>query len=515
MNFSTDWIRTHIRFSHVLFIMLIGVGMTYPQQTAEGLTAFTRFFGYSFDWLIVLSCTGFLIFCLFLAFSRYGAIRLGSQDERPQFSTASWLAMLFAAGMGTGLVFYGAAEPLYHTVAPPPTPDGSEVAGALAARRAMVITYVHWGLHAWAIYTICALSIAYFTFRQQKPMLASSPMEALWPSDKLKPIMNMVNLIAVMAVVFGLVSSISQGVLQMGNGLTRIGFGLDNEMLGYIVILVALTACYITSALTGLGKGIKILSDINMLACIALMFFVIVLGPTHFIMETFATSIGDYISRFTSLSLNLRHYSGNEDWTQDWTITYYLWWIAWGPFVGVFVARISRGRTIKEFISGVLFVPTAFSFLWFSALGGAAIYMNMNGYAELGQLTIDDLSATTFALLEQLPMTGVTQIVTLLLLFIFLVTSADSGSYVLGMFTSDGNTSPPTFQKLFWGIMVALVTAGVLLSGKDIQFLRAVAMVGAVPYLFIMMVQSYALWIFLKRDIKDLQQPFVHMPEDR
>ncbi|MCH2546495.1 MAG: BCCT family transporter [Alphaproteobacteria bacterium] len=515
MNISKDWIRTHIRFSHVLFLVLVLLGLTFPTQTSNGFSAVTRFFGYTFDWLIVLSCTVFLVLCLTLAFSRYGAIRLGSQDERPQFTTFSWLAMLFAAGMGTGLVFYGAAEPLYHMVAPPPTPDGTVHTGALAARKAMVITYVHWGLHAWAIYTLCALTIAYFTFRQQLPMLASSPIAALWPSEKLKPLMHAINLISVMAVVFGLVSSLAQGVLQMGNGLTLIGLGLENKHVGYMLILGALTACYIASALTGLGKGIKILSDINMVVCISLMLFVIVLGPTHFIMETFATSIGDYLSRFTSLALNLRHYSGNEEWTQDWTITYFLWWIAWGPFVGVFIARISRGRTIKEFIIGVLFVPTIFSCLWFSALGGAAIYLQMNGVVSLGEMTVEDLSTTTFALLEQLPLTSITHVVTLLLLFIFLVTSADSGSYVLGMFTSDGNTSPPTFQKLFWGIMVALVTAGVLLSGKDLNFVRAVAMVGAVPYLFIMMLQSYALWRFLKRDIKDLKQPFVHLPDKK
>jgi glycine betaine transporter len=509
MTFLTDWIRTHIRFSHVLFVMLVALSLYSPQQVAEKLSIITHFFGHSFDWLIVLSCTAFLIMCFVLAFGRFGAIRLGSQDETPQFSMPSWLAMLFAAGMGTGLVFYGAAEPLLHTVSPPPTPDGSVIADALAARRAMVITYVHWGLHAWGIYTICALTIAYFTFRQQQPMLASSPLYSLWPHKKLRPLMQCINLLSVLAVVFGLVASLAQGVLQMGNGLGQVIHGWENSTTGYMSILAVLTLCYIASALTGLGKGIKILSDINMLACIALMLFVLLLGPTHFVMETFATSLGDYVSRFTSLGLNLRHYSGNEEWTQEWTITYFLWWIAWGPFVGVFIARISRGRTIKEFIIGVLFVPSLFSFLWFSALGGTAIYLDMHGVAELGQLTIADLSSTTFALLEQLPLTPVTHVTTLFLLFIFLVTSADSGSYVLGMFTSDGNTNPPTFQKLFWGVMVAMVTAGVLLSGKDLMFVRAIAMVGAVPYLFIMMAQSYALWQFLKKDIKDIEQPFV------
>lgn len=499
MKSVTQWVREHIRISHLLFLFLLGFGLAYPQKTADSLGEVTHFFGSAFDWLIVLSCSGFLIFCVVLGFGRFGHIRLGEQDEKPQFSTASWLAMLFAAGMGTGLVFYGAAEPLYHAVSPPPAPDGSVLAPALAARRAMVLTHVHWGLHAWAIYAVCALSIAYFTFRHQQPMLASAPLHALWPQKHLQPLMGLVNLISVLAVVFGLVASLAQGVLQLGNGLDRFSSG-DATTQRYLLILAALAVCYTLSALTGLGKGIKILSDINLMVCTALMLFVLFLGPTHFVMETFATSLGDYLSRFIDLGLNLRHYSGNEQWAENWTITYFLWWIAWGPFVGVFVARISRGRTIRQFIKGVLFVPTLFSVLWFSTLGGSAIYMHMHGGVALGEITLADMSVTTFALLEQLPLTPITQGVTLLLLFIFLVTSADSGSYVLGMFTSGGPTNPPTFQKLFWGSMVAIVTAGVLLSGKDITFIRAIAMVGAVPYLFIMMLQSYALWTFLKRD---------------
>jgi glycine betaine transporter len=505
MNLMIEWLRTHIRFSHLLFLLLLAGGMTYPLQTADTLGAITHFFGSSFDWLIVLSCSGFLVFCLVLAFGRYAHVRLGTEDERPQFSTPSWLAMLFAAGMGTGLVFYGAAEPLYHMVSPPPTPDGVELVPAQAARRAMVLTYVHWGLHAWAIYAVCALSIAYFTFRQQQPMLASAPLQALWPSKRLLPLMALVNHIAVLAVVFGLVASLAQGVLQLGNGLERFSEGNVTTQ-NYLLILLALTVCFTISALTGLGKGIKILSDINLIACLLLATFVLLLGPTHFVMETFATSLGDYLTRFASLGMNLRHYSGNESWTLEWTITYFLWWMAWGPFVGVFVARISRGRTIRQFIFGVLFVPTLFSMLWFSILGGTAIYMQLYGGVPLGELTLKDMSATTFALLEQLPLTGVTQVVTLGLLFIFLVTSADSGSYVLGMFTSAGNPTPPTFQKLFWGGMVAAVTTGVLLSGKDLAFIRAIAMVGAVPYLFIMMLQSYALWQFLKKEKVSVRQ---------
>lgn len=507
------WLKSHIRTSHLLFLALVILGALFPDQTANQLEAVTAFFGTYFDWLIVLATTGFLILCFIFAFSRYGRIRLGTQDEKPQFTLPSWLAMLFAAGMGTGLVFYGAAEPLYHLASPPPG-IGPNPSDAQAAKYAMVVTLLHWGLHAWAIYCICALAIAYFTFRQQQPMLASSPLQRLWPSEKLEPLWHLVNLIAVLAVVFGLVASLGQGVTQMYKGVEDVGFTFSSEAQGYIIILLTLTAFYIGSALTGLGKGIKILSDINMITCVALMFFVILLGPTHFILETFATSLGEYTSRFFSMGLNLRHFSGNEEWTRNWTITYLLWWVAWGPFVGTFVARISRGRTIKEFIIGVLFVPTLFSCLWFSAMGGAAIYMDIFNDTELAAIAQADLPAVTFALLDQLPLSGITSVITLFLVFIFLVTSADSGSYVLGMFTSSGNPSPPTFQKLFWGIMVALVTAGVLLADKGLGFVRAIAMAGSVPYMFIVMVQCYALWQFLKRDARDMRQNIVHLPNE-
>lgn len=517
MTAINPWIRKNIRSSHLLFLLMVITGVYYPEQMTGYLGEVTQFFAVYFDWLIVLSCTVFLIFCLILAFGRYGEIRLGTQDERPQFTTPSWLAMLFAAGMGTGLVFYGAAEPLFHMNSPAPTADGNmaTISDALAAKRAMVVTMVHWGLHAWAIYTVCALTIAYFTFRQQQPMLASSPLSCLFTSEKLKPLWHLVNLFAVLAVVFGLVASLGQGVMQMDKGIREVGINIGTQNLSYLVILGTLTLCYIASALSGLGRGIKILSDLNMLTCVVLMLFILFLGPTHFIMETFTTSLGDYISRFISVGLNLRHFSGNEAWAQNWTITYFLWWIAWGPFVGVFIARISRGRTIKEFITGVLLVPTIFSFMWFATLGGTAIYMDMFNDAGLAQIANDDLAAATFALLGHLPISGITTVVTLFLVFVFLVTSADSGSYVLGMFTSDGNPTPPTFQKLFWGIMVAIVTGGLLLSGKGIMFIRAVAMAGAVPYLFIIMFQCYALWQFLKRDIQNLQQNFVNIAEQK
>jgi len=515
MSHMIGWVSSHIRLSHLLFIALTILGAAFPEMVAQNLSEINHRVGASFDWLIVLSCMGFIGFCLLLAFSRYGHIRLGSQEESPEFGMLSWIAMLFAAGMGTGLVFYGAAEPLYHMVSPPPQPGMEGLPDALAAKRAMIITYVHWGLHAWAIYTVCALTIAYFTFRQHKPMLASSPMHDDWESRIWgRASLKIINLIAVLAVVFGLVASLAQGIMQMHSGLVEVGLSIGEKNTSYGLILLVLSVCYIASALTGLGKGIRILSDINMSFCILLMLFILLLGPTHFILETFATSFGDYISRFISLGTNLRHYSDNQNWTQNWTLSYFLWWIAWGPFVGVFIARISRGRTIREFIMGVLFIPSIFSMLWFSTLGGTGIHMDMFGDTNLGSIAVKDLSGATFALLRELPLTLITSGVTLFLIFIFLVTSADSGSYVLGMFTSEGNPNPPTFQKLFWGSMVAVVTAGVLLTGKDLMFVRAIAMAGALPYMLIMILQCMALWKYLKRDIKDINQPFVQLPNE-
>ena len=503
----SHWIKEHIAASHLIFLFIAAAGFSLPEAFNDILGAWSGFVTHYFDWLVLLGCSCFLLFCILLAFSRYGAIRLGGQDEKPEYSTLSWFSMLFAAGMGTGLVFYGAAEPLLHFASPPPSIHGDDMSNAQIARQAMVVTYLHWGFHAWAVYAVAALTVAYFTFRQQQPMLASAPLQEQHNWSNRHPLSRLINLIAVLATIFGLVASIGSGIHQTQDGFNQLGWTDGESVWQLFAILAALTFCYLLSSLTGLGRGIRWLSNINMIACVVLMLFVLFAGPTQFILQSFVSSLGEYVSRFIALGMNTRAFAEGTQWAQDWTVSYFLWWVAWSPFVAIFIARISRGRTIRQFLLGVILAPTLFSALWFSTFGGAALYQDMHTNGALAQVAQTELSSTMFALLNTLPFDSITSVISLFLIFIFLVTSADSGSYVLGMFTSDGNPRPPRFQRLFWGLIIAVITGVTLFSGDGLMFLRAVSLSGAMPYMLIMILQCYALWRFLARDIENLQKP--------
>ena len=492
-------LKASLSLSHIIFLLLAIAGLLYPSRFNAALSQWTHFFTSNFGWLVMLLSTGFLLFAFFLACSRYGNIRMGADDETPEYSTLSWFSMLFAAGMGTGLVFHGVAEPLFHLAVPPPSGSTLSLPPALAARQAMTITYLHWGFHAWAIYAVAALAVAYFTFCHQQPMLASSPIQAHFRWKNHHPLMLLINLIAILAAVFGLVASIATGIHQLHRGIANYEWLSGDNMSEMLLILAALTSCYVFSSLSGLGKGIRWLSNINMIACITLMLFVLFTGPTHFIMQSFVATLGEYLSHFISLGLNPRPYIEGSDWSQDWTISYFLWWVAWAPFVAIFIARISRGRTIRQFLLGVIFIPTLFSGLWFSTLGGAALYQDLFQGQNLASVAKDDLASAMFALLEILPFEGVTTAITLFLIFIFLVTSADSGSYVLAMFSSEGNPKPARFQRVFWGVLIAAIVAITLISGEDVAFLRSISLAGAMPYMLIMVAQLTVLWRYLTR----------------
>lgn len=480
--------------AHVLFLVLVALGALAPGEVESAISGITQWFEHSFGWLVLLVSVFFLGLCSYIAFGPYGHVRLGGADEKPQFSTLSWFAMLFAAGMGAGLVFYGAAEPLLHFVNPPPS-MGVITEPAEKARRAMAISFFHWGLHAWALYAMAAITVAYFTFHRHTPLLPSVPITN-HPWGRMA-----IDSFAVLAVVFGLVASLCQGVLQVSHGVSMYLPNMDNGTFLQLIVLGILFLCYMVSASTGIGKGIKILSDINIAVAILLMLFVLFAGPTSFIMESFVSGIGDYLDSFIHLSFNVRHFSDAGGWTESWTITYFLWWISWGPFVGVFIARISRGRTLKEFMLGVILAPTLFSAFWFATMGGTAIYREVFDMAGLAAQATQ-VEATTYAVLATLPLAEITPLVALTLLFVFLVTSADSGTYVLGMFTSHGDLSPPVRQRLFWGVMVGAVTAAALYVGGTVGFFKSVAVFGAIPFLFIMLLQSYHLIKALKQDWK-------------
>jgi glycine betaine transporter len=476
--------------SLVLCLPIGAWGVIAPEQIAASVLGLTSYFMVGASWWWLLLCTGFVILAGFLAFGPYGSIRLGRDDEEPEFSFTSWIAMLFAGGMGAGLLFWGVAEPVTHFDNPPTGAGGT----AEAARQALVITNLHWGLHAWSIYGVCALVIAYFTFRLEKAPLISTPLRSLFSGRSADVAATTADVLGVVAVVFGLAGSLAMGTLQVRSGLTAL-FDVPVVNSVSLMVLAVLFAMYMVSTLTGVEKGMKLLSDINMVLGLALMAFILVFGPTAFIMETFVTTLGAYVSQFVEMSFRLFPFENLTQWSANWTLTYLIWWLAWGPFVGVFIARISRGRTIREFCMGVILIPTSFSILWFSVFGGAGIYVEMYGPGGLSSIITQDVAAALFSFLDYFPLASVLSIGALLLIVIFLVTSADSGTFVLSMMTTEGNLNPPASSKIVWGTIVAVITAATLLAGS-VDVARAMSTLGAIPFSAILILQIVS---FLRR----------------
>ena len=469
-------------------------GVVRPDEMTAAALRFTTYMMTGASWFWLVLATGLVILAGALALGPYGDIRLGADDERPEFSTASWLSMLFAGGMGAGLLFWGVAEPVTHFAAPPGQLGGTPA----AAREAMVITNLHWGLHAWAIYGVCGLVIAYFAFRRGQHSLISTPIRAVFRGALGDRVATAADVLGVVAVVFGLAGSLAMGTMQVRSGLATV-FAILPDQPTALAILAALFVFYMLSASTGVDKGIKILSNINLTIALAIMLVVILFGPTEFILETFVTMIGAYAARLPEMAFKLFPYEGLTDWSVTWTLTYLIWWLAWGPFVGVFIARISRGRTIREFCAGVILVPTLFSILWFAAFGGAAFYIELFGPGGLSELVAADVTDALFAFFGYFPFTEILSGMAVLLIFIFLVTSADSGTFVLSMMTANGNLNPPIAHKFVWGILIAAITGATLLSGS-VEVARAMAATGAIPFSAILLLQVVGLLRALRED---------------
>jgi len=482
--------NVHINLVFVISIVIglaIGIwGLVAPEQMTGAALGLTNFALSSLDWFFLLLCTSFLVLATFMAFGPYSHVKLGKDDDVPEFSLFSWIAMLFAGGMGAGLLFWGVAEPMYHFHSPP----GMEGETAQAARWAMVTTNLHWGLHAWSIYGVCALVIAYFCFRWDKPSLISTPIRQAFGGRYINFWCNTADIIGVLAVVLGLAGSLTMGVLQTRAGLGEV-FGTPSSFSVSLAILIAMTVVFFISASTGVDKGIKILSNINMIVAALIMIGVIFIGPTRFIFETFVNTVGDYFSSLIDISFRLFPYEGLTGWTSGWTLTYLIWWLAWGPFVGVFIARISRGRTIREFCLGVVLVPTVLSILWFSAFGGAGVYIEMYGTGGLSEIVFEDVSKALFAFFDYFPLGNVLSTMAIFLVFVFLVTSADSGTFVVSMMTTGGSLNPPTAHKLMWAVIITAITAGTLFSGS-VSVAKAMAITGAIPFSLILILQIIA-----------------------
>ncbi|WP_407372111.1 BCCT family transporter [Carnobacterium sp.] len=441
-----------------------------------------------FGWLYVLLMVVILVAVIYLLFSKYGEIKLGRKDDEPEFSYFSWVAMLFSAGMGIGLIFWGVAEPVMHLYDPAlPSSDMLE-----NAREAMTYTFFHWGLQPWALYAFIGLIIAYTTFRKDKPAVISESVTPLFAKKYRGTVSTIVDTIAIIATVFGVATSLGLGAQQITGGLSFSISWIPNTFITQLVVIIMVTVLYLISATTGLDKGVKILSNINILLAVLLMFAVLFIGPTAYLLDLFVQSIGNYFQKLPEMSFRLGAFSSeNREWIDEWTIFYWSWWISWAPYVSSFIARISKGRTIREFVGGVLIVPTAFTFLWFSVFGGSGIWQELFSNNNLIQ-TITEKGTETglFALLESYG--GIGKVITgiaILLISTFFITSADSATYVLAMFSTNGNLTPHVRVKFIWGIIMSSIAA-ILLYAGGLESLQAVAVLGSFPFLFVIILMG-------------------------
>jgi choline/glycine/proline betaine transport protein len=486
-----------------VILAVVAITLLFPQQFSDFITEGNQVVIDSIGWYYVLIVTGFVFFALWLAFSRLGDVTLGKDGEEPQYGLGSWFAMLFAAGMGIGLVFYGAAEPLIHFAGPPPGVEGSDQA---VAQAAMNRTFLHWGVHAWAIYVVVGLAVAYAVHRRGRPVSIRWALEPLigrrlaqsWLGD-------LIDIAAIVGTVFGVATSLGLGVSQIGSGLEFLGWVSVSETL-LVVLIVAITAAATTSVVTGLDKGIKYLSNTNMVLAVVLVLAVLVLGPTLFLAREFVQNLGSYLQNFLGLSFTTLPFYGEDGttWLGGWTTYYWGWWISWSPFVGIFIARISRGRTVREFVIGVLLVPTLVTFLWFSVLGGSALYREMFGGGGLvgadGQV---DQTAALFQLLDGFPGGTVLAGLAVILVIIFFVTSSDSASFVVDMISHGGDPNPPVWSRVFWALLegaIAAVVLGMVGAELGLTALQIMAILVAVPFSVVMILMAVALAIGLRRE---------------
>ena len=466
----------------VIFAMLV------PETAGEAFNGLKGFIADKFGWLYMLSVGIFTFFVIFIAVSPFGRFKLGPDQSKPAYSYASWFAMLFSAGMGIGLMFWGVAEPVMHYGAPP-SGDKETIE---AAKQAMRITFFHWGLHAWAIYAVVGLVLAYFAFRHGLPLSIRS---ALYPmiGDKIYgKIGHSVDTVAVLGTIFGVATSLGLGVLQVNAGLNYI-FDVPVGLPTQITLIAIITAMATVSVVLGLDGGIKRLSELNLYLAVALVLFVFIAGPTFFLLGALVENIGEYLTHVVQMTFNQYIYEDTK-WMGWWTFFYWAWWIAWAPFVGMFIARVSRGRTIREFVLGVLFVPVGFTFIWMTVFGNSALDAIMNeGFTALSSAVSADVSTALFKFLEHFPFAGIVSILAIILVITFFVTSSDSGSLVVDTISSGGRENNPVWQRIFWAVLEGVVAAALLIAG-GLGALQAASIAIALPFAIIMLIACWGLY---------------------
>ena len=479
-------------------VLLVAMILIVPEQTQTLLNAAKSGIFANFSWFYVLAFSVFLGFLVILSVSNLGNIKLGNDGEEPEFGFLSWLAMLFAAGMGVGLMFFGVAEPLTHYLS-----DITTGSAENKQQEALLHTLFHWGIHAWAVYGTIALSLAYFGFRYKLPLALRSCFYPLLKERINGKLGDLIDIMALLATLFGIITTLGFGASQLGAGLHQLGWISENSFSLQIVVIAVVMSLATFSAISGVGKGVKILSELNLTLAFCLLIFVLVAGPTLYLLSAFSDNIGTYLSNLVQLSFKTYVYEKEHTgWFSGWTILYWAWWCSWAPFVGLFIARISKGRTIREFIFGVLVIPSMFGILWFTVFGNTAIWLNDGEAAgTLGQM-ISSPETLLFKFLDYLPLSGVTGLVSLVVISLFFITSADSGIYVLNNIASrDKSLVAPRWQAVMWGILMSVV-AIVLMQSGGLANLQAMTLLVALPFAMLMLLMCFSLWKGLNADKK-------------
>ena len=479
-------------------VLLVTMILIAPEQTQTLLNAAKSGIFANFSWFYVLAFSVFLGFLVILSVSSLGNIKLGNDEEEPEFGFLSWLAMLFAAGMGVGLMFFGVAEPLTHYLS-----DITTGSAEHKQQEALLHTLFHWGIHAWAVYGTIALALAYFGFRYKLPLALRSCFYPLLKERINGKLGDLIDIMALLATLFGIITTLGFGASQLGAGLHQLGWISENSFSLQIIVIAVVMSLATFSAISGVGKGVKILSELNLTLAFCLLIFVLVAGPTLYLLSAFSDNIGTYLSNLVQLSFKTYVYEQEHTgWFSGWTILYWAWWCSWAPFVGLFIARISKGRTIREFIFGVLVIPSMFGILWFTVFGNTAIWLNDGEAAgTLGQM-ISSPETLLFKFLDYLPLSGVTGLVSLVVISLFFITSADSGIYVLNNIASrDKSLAAPRWQAVMWGILMSVV-AIVLMQSGGLANLQAMTLLVALPFAMLMLLMCFSLWKGLNADKK-------------
>ncbi len=479
-------------------LLFSGFALLAPNAAEAAFGAVQTSIVNAFNWYYVLIAAFFVVFALFVGFSRFGSIRLGKDTDKPEFSLGAWFSLLFAAGMGIGLVFYGASEPLSHFVSPRPGVSGTP---EQLAQQALSQTYLHWGVHAWAIYVVVGLGLAYAIHRRGRPISIRWTLEPLLGKRVRGAWGNVIDVVALAGTLFGVATSLGLGVLQISAGLDFIGLVEPTET-SQVVIIMVITVFVLASVLSGVTKGMKWLSSTNLMLAGLLVLYMLTFGQTEFLLREFVQSIGAYIQNFVGLSFNVSAFQGEagEAWQASWTSFYWGWWISWAPFVGIFIARISRGRTVREFVAGVIIVPTLIGMLWFSVLGGSALYIELTDPGALiGDEGTVNVEATLFHLLDFFPGTAFLTVGVILLISIFFITSSDSGALVMGMIATGGQINPRKWVRTFFTLITALLAISLLLAGGLVA-LQTAAIIIALPFSVVMLLMCWSTIIAFSRE---------------